>query len=86
MELKDVVKTVALLGVVGVFIYAMVKDIDRTDTQVRARGGRKSDPFWESATERDRISALQEALRNEKDPEVRKELAKQLGNQSFVAA
>jgi hypothetical protein len=86
MELKDVVKSVALLGIIGVFVYAMVKDIDRTDAQIRRNGGKKSDPFWESATERDRISALQSALRDEKDPEVRKELAKQLGQRELAAA
>lgn len=84
MELKDVVKSIAFLGIVGVFIYAMVKETDRKDARVN--GGRKSDPFWESATERDRISALREAMRTEQDPEVRKELAKQLGNQEAVAA
>lgn len=86
MELKDVVKTVALLGVVGVFIYAMVKDIDRTDARVRANGGRDRDPFWESATERDRISALNAQLARESDPEVRKELVKQLGNREPALA
>jgi hypothetical protein len=86
MELKDVVKSVAVLGIIGVFVYAMVKDIERQDARLRTNGGRKSDPIWESATERDRISALQEAMRTEQDPEVRKELAKQLGNQSFANA
>lgn len=86
MELKDIVKTVAAIAVIGVVTYAFVKDIQRGGTAIRIGAEPEGDPFWDSCTERDRIQALREALRSETDPEVRRELAKQLGRQEAVAA
>jgi hypothetical protein len=79
MELKDIVKTAAYLAVIGVVAYAFIKDIDRTEEQRRPNTGKKSDPFWDGVTERNRINALEDALARETDPEVRRELVRQLG-------
>jgi hypothetical protein len=79
MELKDIVKTAAYLAVIGVVAYAFIKDIDREQTEPRTDAKRKSDPFWDGVTERNRISALEDALARETDPAVRRELVRQLG-------
>lgn len=86
MEMKDVVKTVACLAVIGVITYAYIKDIQRGRAFIRIDDDRETDPFWENVTERKRIDALEDALRRETDPEVRKELVKQLNRRDEVFA
>jgi hypothetical protein len=76
IEAKDVITAVACVAVIGIAAWATVKAEEAQAKRPRRVRG----DFWTESTERDRIQALETALTRERDPEVRKELAKQLGN------
>lgn len=81
IEGKDVVAAIACVAVIGICAWATVKAEEAEAKRPRrARGD-----FWTESTERDRINALENAFNRERDPEVRKELAKQLGQARMAA-
>jgi hypothetical protein len=83
MEAREIVGLIAVAAVIGVVAYAAIKETDREDERsrlrMRAHANRPRGGFWEEATERDRITALERQLRRETNPEVRRELVKQIG-------
>lgn len=84
METREIVGLVAAVAVIGVVTYALVKDIERTEEQRRLdRNEANRDPFWDSAAERHRINRITIRMAQETDPEVRRELARQLGESRY---